>query len=122
MAWEVIVVEPALSWLHVLRKEDRDTLIQISMAITALQREGPGLGRPLVDSVRGSRIAHLKELRPGSSGTTEVRLLFVFDPDRRAVFLVGGDKSGDWKGWYRLAVPRAEKAYEDHLQRLEEER
>ncbi|WP_030625085.1 type II toxin-antitoxin system RelE/ParE family toxin [Streptomyces sclerotialus] len=118
----MIAVEPALSWLHALRKEDRTTLLQISMAITALEREGPGLGRPLVDSVRGSRIANLKELRPGASGSTEVRLLFVFDPGRRAVFLVGGDKSGDWKGWYRTAIPHAEQACEDHLEQLEEER
>jgi hypothetical protein len=37
---------------------------------------------------------------------TEVRLLFVFDPDRQAVILVGGDKAGNWSGWYRVAVPR----------------
>ncbi|MFG2622171.1 type II toxin-antitoxin system RelE/ParE family toxin [Streptomyces sp. NPDC048507] len=95
MDWEVIVVEPALSWLHSLRQGDRPTLIQISKA--------------------------LKELRPGSAGATEVRLLFVFDPLRRAVFLVGGDKAGDWRGWYRSAVPRAEKAYEDYLKQLEED-
>lgn len=119
MTWEVIVVEPALSWLHDLRKNDRSTLIQISQAITALQREGPALGRPLVDSVRGSRIANLKELRPGSCGSSEVRLLFVFDVHRRAVFLVGGDKAGNWQGWYQHAVALAEQAYEDHLKQLE---
>jgi hypothetical protein len=55
------------------------------------------------------------ELRPGSSGTTEVRLLFVFDPQRRAVFLVGGDKSGKWFEWYKTAIPQAEEAYGEHL-------
>jgi hypothetical protein len=90
-------------------------LIQISQAITTLAEEGPGLGRPLVDTVSGSSLANLKELRPGSSGTTEVRLLFVFDPQRRAVFLVGGDKSGKWSQWYKTAIPRAEEAYAEHL-------
>ncbi|MFJ8214316.1 type II toxin-antitoxin system RelE/ParE family toxin [Streptomyces sp. NPDC096033] len=121
MDWEVIVVEPALSWLHSLRHTDRPSLIQISKAITALRQEGPAMGRPLVDTVKGSRLANLKELRPGSSGGSEVRLLFVFDPLRRAVFLVGGDKAGDWHGWYLTAVPRAEKAYEDYLTELEED-
>ncbi len=115
MAWKVIVVEPCLSWLHELRQADRATLIQISQAITALAEEGPGLGRPLVDTVSGSRLPNLKELRPGSSGSTEVRLLFVFDPYRRAIFLTGGDKSGKWSDWYKTAIPQAEDAYAQHL-------
>lgn len=64
-------------------------------AITALAEEGPGLGRPLVDTIAGSTYPNLKELRLGSAGGTEVRLLFIFDPRRRAVFLVGGDKAGN---------------------------
>ncbi|MFJ8748788.1 type II toxin-antitoxin system RelE/ParE family toxin [Streptomyces sp. NPDC102441] len=93
MAWKIVVAEPALSWLHDLRRTDRDTLIQVSQAI-ALQEEGPALGRPLVDTIKGSVLPNLKELRPGSAGATEVRLLFVFDPDRQGVILVGGDKAG----------------------------
>ena len=114
-AWQVIIVEPCLSWLHGLRRSDRLTLIQISQAITVLAEEGPGLGRPLVDNVSGSRLPNLKELRPGSSGGSEVRLLFVFDPERRAVFLVGGDKSGKWSDWYKTAISRAEGAYTEHF-------
>src|SRR3954469_10240681 len=101
VAWKIVVVEPALSWLHSLRRTDRDTLIQVSQAVTALQGEGPALGRPLVDTIKGSVLPNLKELRPGSAG--------VFDPDRQAVILVGGDKAGNWSGWYRVAVPQAEQ-------------
>ncbi len=119
MAWSIIVVEPALSWLHALRRSDRRTLLLISQAIKALGIEGPALGRPLVDTVRGSRLANLEELRPGSAGASEVRLLFVFDPQRQAVILVGGDKAGNWQGWYRTAIPLAEAAYADHLRRVE---
>jgi hypothetical protein len=72
MAWTVIVVEPCLSWLHELRRTDRDTLILISQAITTLAEEGPSLGRPLVDTIVGSKHQNLKELRPGSTGGTEV--------------------------------------------------
>ncbi|MFE9632425.1 type II toxin-antitoxin system RelE/ParE family toxin [Streptomyces sp. NPDC006463] len=67
---------------HLFTLQDRPTLIQISKAITALRQEGPAMGRPLVDTVKGSRLANLKELRPGSAGSSEVRLLFVFDPLR----------------------------------------
>lgn len=119
MAWTVIVVEPCLSWLHELRRTDRATLIQITQAITTLAEEGPGLGRPLVDTIAGSKLANLKELRPGSTGGTEVRLLFIFDPQRRAVFLVGGDKAGKWSDWYKTAIPQAEQAYAEHLQHEE---
>lgn len=80
----MIIVEPCLSWLHELRRSDRLTLIRISQAITVLTEEGPGLGQPLVDTVSGSKLPDLKELRPGSAGGSEVRLLFVFDPQRRA--------------------------------------
>jgi hypothetical protein len=75
-------------------------------------------GRP---GGRPPNVSTLEELRPGSSGNTEVRLLFVFDPQRRAVFLVGGDKAGKWSNWYRTAIPRAEEAYAEHL-RYEEKK
>jgi hypothetical protein len=122
MTWTVVVVEPARTWLHSLRRTDRATLIQIAEALDALVEEGSALGRPLVDTLRGSQLANLKELRPGSSGSTEVRLLFVFDPERQAVILVGGDKAGNWSRWYREAIPVAETAYEEHLKRSGGER
>jgi hypothetical protein len=39
--------------------------------------------------------------------------LFAFDPWRQAILLVAGDKSGDWKGWYRTAIKIAEQLYDD---------
>jgi hypothetical protein len=97
-------------------------------AIYALSRSGaharPAAGGHghLVDTVTGSKIRNLKELRPGSSGTSEVRILFVFDPWRSAILLVAGDKSGKWNRWYAEAIPRAEQLYEVYLkERAEEE-
>ncbi|MDI3419531.1 type II toxin-antitoxin system RelE/ParE family toxin [Streptomyces luteolus] len=116
MSFRIIVVEPALAWIHELRKSDRETLVQIAAALDVLQVEGPALGRPLVDRVAGSNLPNLKELRPGSKGSTEVRLLFAFDPARNAVVLVGGDKSGNWSGWYRTAIKEAEAAYQAYLE------
>lgn len=65
-----------------------------------------------MDTIKGSSLAHLKELRPGSSGSSEIRILFVFDPARRLLLLVAGDKSGNWKSWYETAVPLAERRFE----------
>ena len=59
-----------------------------------LERGGPAEGRPLVDTITGSKIPNMKELRPGSAGHSEIRILFVFDPWRAAILLVAGDKAG----------------------------
>jgi hypothetical protein len=61
----------------------------------------------------------MKELRPGSTGSSEVRILFAFDPVRRAVLLVAGDKSGNWRGWHEPAIPLADARYDAHLAELE---
>jgi hypothetical protein len=84
---------------------------QVAQAVAALREEGPTLGRPLVDRIQGSRIHHLKELRPGSGGRSEIRVLFAFDPARSALLLLGGDKAGNWKRWYRENIPLAEQLY-----------
>ncbi len=61
----------------------------------------------------------MKELRPPSSGTSEIRLLFAFDPRRETIFLVAGDKAGNWDGWYREMIPVADERYAEHLAELE---
>ena len=60
----------------------------------------------------------MKELRPGSTGRTEVRVLFAFDTRRRAILLVGGDKSKDWKGWYKVNIPIADDRFDEHQARI----
>jgi hypothetical protein len=76
---------------------------------------GPEPGRPLADRIHHSRLANLKELRPGSAGRSQIRILYIFDPRRNAVLLVAGDKAGHWETWYRTAIPLAEQRYEDYL-------
>lgn len=71
----------------------------------------------MVDSVVGSRHKNMKELRPGSSGRSELRVLFAFDPDRRAIMLVAGDKAGNWQKWYRTNIPLADDLFAEHLSR-----
>lgn len=74
-----------------------------------------------MDRLKGSTFHHMKELRPGSAGTSEVRMIFAFDPLREAIFLVAGDKSGQWQSWYRRAIPLADVRFEEHLTNLKEE-
>ncbi len=51
---------------------------------------------------------NLKELRPGSEGRPEIRIVFALDPWRSAILLIGGGKSGDWSAWHWRAIPAAE--------------
>ncbi len=81
-------------------------------AIDLLELEGPTLGRPAVDKVKGSTFHSMKELRPAG---TSIRILFIFDPERQAILLLGGDKAGDWKAWYDKNIPIAEQRYEEWL-------
>jgi DNA-binding XRE family transcriptional regulator len=87
---KLVMTRQVRDWLHALRSGDPVTRRLVAEAIDRLLDDGPALGRPLADRVSGSRLHNLKELRPGSSGTTEVRILFIFDPARNAVLLVGG--------------------------------
>ena len=68
-----------------------------------------------MDTIAGSKIKNLKELRPPSSGTSKIRILFAFDPWRSAILLVAGNKAGQWNRWYAGAIPRAEQLYEIYL-------
>jgi hypothetical protein len=95
-------------------KDDLNSAIQVAQAVAALREEGPMLGRPLVDRIQGSRVHHLKELRPGSAGRSEIRILFAFDPARSALLLLGGDEAGNWQRWYRENIPLAEQLYLDY--------
>ena len=115
MPHKLVMTRQVRDWLHALRSGDPVTRRLVAEAIDQLLDEGPRLGRPLADRISGSRLHNLKELRPGSSGASEVRILFIFDPVRNAVLLVAGDKSGRWQEWYRKAIPAAEAAYEAYL-------
>jgi hypothetical protein len=80
----------------------------VVQAIDTLADVGPGLGRPLVDTIHGSSIANLKELRTGT-----IRILSAFGPRRDSILLVGGDMR--CTQWYREAIPLAEQRYERYL-------
>jgi len=120
VAWSVKVTEEYAAWFTALIKEDLASAVQVAQAVAALREEGPALGRPLVDRIQGSKVHHLKELRPGSAGRSEIRVLFAFDPTRSALLLLGGDKAGNWQRWYRQNIPIAEQLYLEYATEQEE--
>jgi hypothetical protein len=110
-SWSVEFHPDCELWAESLEQSDAEALLA---AVRVLRDQGPTLGRPLVDTVVASRHPNMKELRPGSTGRTEIRVLFAFDTERKAILLVGGDKSGDWKSWYERNIPVADDRFDAH--------
>jgi len=96
-------------WLATLPE---NLTVRVLGSLDQLQRRGPQLGRPLVDTLTGSRIHNLKELRPVTNRMHQLRILFVFGPRRVIVLLAAGDKQGAWRGWYPEHIRRAEENYD----------
>lgn len=61
--------------------------------IALLKMLGPALRRPHADTLGGSAHANMKELRCKADGGVW-RFAYAFDPERKAILLVAGDKSG----------------------------
>ena len=101
--WQVEFTDEFESWWAKLTIE-----LQAAVAarIELLESTGPSTGRPAVDRIHTSRHQNIKELRAAQGGA--LRVLFIFDPQRRAILLLGGDKSGRWNEWYAAAVPVAD--------------
>lgn len=104
--WSVTLLDEVAEWLLALAKEDSDLADRVEAAINLLEQDGPSLGRPTADRIKGSKLHNLKELRAST-----VRILFVFDPAQQAILLVAGDKAGQWQKWYRDNIPVAEQRY-----------
>lgn len=99
---------------------DQAVIDEIHALSRLLQQFGPQLGRPRVDTLKGSRHANLKELR-FSAANGEWRVAFAFDPRRRAILLAAGDKSGiSERKFYGQLIAKAAKRLDAHLERLRE--
>lgn len=115
--WTIVETTEYSAWHNGLTEKQQDA---INERIVKLRQEGPLLRRPYADHIKGSDISNLKELRISSKGV--LRILFVFDPTRNAVLLLGGNKAEDqqWNRWYTKAIPIAEQIYRRHLDESEE--
>ena len=115
MEWTIIFHPDFGNWLYEQAEDVQDSIL---VGLGLLKQEGPLLGRPYVDTLKGSQYPNLKELRVQHAGEPW-RILFAFDPVRQAVVLVGGNKTGD-KRWYEKNIPVAERRFTEHLETLED--
>jgi hypothetical protein len=111
--WEIEVTDQFIEWWGTLTFEEQQS---VSGPVSLLEQRGPGLARPTVDTVTGSRHANMKELRAGT-----IRVLFAFNPTRSAILLIGGDKRDRWQAFYDETIPLADDLFDEHLTELETE-
>ena len=114
--WEVEYTDEFEAWWDTLPEEVQKA---IGKDVERLELDGPALGRPKVDTVKGSKHANMKELRTQHAGEP-YRTLFAFDPRRCAILLIGGSKAGD-RRFYDRYVPLADRLYDEHLEQLRRE-
>jgi hypothetical protein len=114
--WEVEFTDEFEDWWNSLPEDVQES---IAHDVDVLEQIGPGLGRPTVDAVKGSRWPNMKELRTQHDGEP-YRTFFAFDPRRCAILLIGGNKGGDGR-FYERYIPVADRLYREHLDALREE-
>ncbi len=119
MVWPVILHEAFDSEVD---QFEPDLKTELLAHAGMLRQFGPALGRPLADTLNGSRHSNMKELR--FNWQKEVwRVAFAFDPERQAILLTAGDKCGvDQKRFYKKLISTADKRFDQHLESLKLER
>jgi len=116
MPVEVEYTDTFGAWWSSLSEGEQES---VAVAVTLLQVRGPTLPFPYTSGVKGSRYAHMRELRIQHAGEP-YRVLYAFDPRRAAILLVGGVKTGDDR-WYDHAVRIADRLYDEHIAELKQE-
>ncbi len=115
MIWQVLFDDAFDPEFNQLAEDVQDEILAHARLLEVF---GPTLGRPRVDTLNGSRHANMKELRFDASDGVW-RVAFAFDPRRKAILLVCGDKSGgNEKRFYRRLVRKADERFDGHLARL----
>jgi len=115
MSWDVQFYDAFDVEFEDLPEAVRDELLAHARL---LEKFGPQLGRPRVDTLNGSKHANMKELRFGAAGGVW-RVAFAFDPRRKGILLVCGDKSGgSQKRFYRRLIKKADERFDDHLSQI----
>jgi hypothetical protein len=114
--WVVELCDEFDAEFEQLGSEVQDELLA---QLSVVEQFGPLAKRPRVDTLKGSKHANMKELRFAAAGG-EWRVAFAFDPERKAIVLVAGDKSGEGNGrrFYRSLIAKADKRFDAHLERL----
>jgi hypothetical protein len=90
----------------------------LAASATLLASQGPMLGRPHADTLAGSKHSNMKELRFAADDGVW-RVAFAFDPARKGIILVAGDKAGvAQKRFYKALIAKADARFAEHLETL----
>lgn len=115
MNWQILFHDDFLPELNKFSQEVQDELLAIA---NRLKEKGPQLKRPFVDTLKGSKYKNMKEIRFNADDGVW-RVAFAFDPQRNAILLVGGDKSGiSQKLFYKTLIKKADSRYQQYLNKL----
>jgi hypothetical protein len=115
MSWNIVFHEAFEPEFDALPEAVQDELLAHAKVLAEF---GPGLGRPRVDTLNGSEHANMKELRFDAEDGVW-RVAFAFDPQRKAILLVAGDKSGvGERQFYRALIKKADARFDAHLEAL----
>jgi hypothetical protein len=107
--WNVLATEEYLTWFSVLSEYDKE---EINFKVRLLEEFGPNLARPHADTLKGSEIKNLKELRVKTNEHI-FRIAYYFDKKRNGILLTGGDKKGkDEKLFYKNLIKEANELVE----------
>ena len=107
--WKVATAAGFDEWFAGLSEAEQ---VEIIAKVELVKLLGPQLGRPHADTLKGSRHANMKELRADTAESV-MRIAFAFDPERSAILLVGGNKSGvGQKRFYKQLIARADALYD----------
>ena len=111
MAWDVKTTDEYDAWFL---EQIEDGQASIRMKVELLEEYGPLLPRPHADTLKGSTLGNLKELRAQTENHV-FRVAFLFDEERNAVLLIGGDKKGkNEKRFYKSLIKQAEEIYRQY--------
>jgi len=116
VAWAVEVTDEFKAWWNGLTEGEH---ISVERAVLLLEDRGPHLPFPYSSGVKGARHPAMRELRVQHQGRP-YRVLYIFDPRRVALLLLGGDKTGDDR-WYERNLPLADQLYDNYLAEIEGE-
>jgi hypothetical protein len=112
--WKIITSEVYDAWFREQTEADQTVILG---KVYLLEEQGPNLGRPNADTLKGSRLVNLKELRAKTDAHT-FRVAYIFDPDRNGLLLTGGDKKGkNQKRFYKNLISEAEQVYAAYLEK-----
>ncbi|MEH3119955.1 MAG: type II toxin-antitoxin system RelE/ParE family toxin [Methylorubrum populi] len=115
MGWDVAFGDEFDTEYEALPQAVQDELLASARLLSTF---GPQLGRPHADTLKDSAFANMKELRfEADDGVW--RVAFAFDPERKAILLIAGDKAGvSERRFYKSLIAKADKRYQRHLDSL----